>query len=140
MIIWEKLNVDYDFFIRTTDVNHQNKVKFALQTLFDKGEIYLDEYEGLYSISEERFITEKELDSGQFGEVKQIKEENYFFRMSKYQATLIDKIEKDELLIQPKSRKNEVLGFLKNELSDLCISRPKSRLEWGIELPFDDIM
>ena len=58
--------------------------------------------------------------------------------MSKYQATLIDKIEKDELLIQPKSRKNEVLGFLKNELSDLCISRPKSRLEWGIELPFDD--
>ena len=60
--------------------------------------------------------------------------------MSKYQATLIDKIEKDELLIQPKSRKNEVLGFLKNELSDLCISRPKSRLEWGIELPFDDNM
>ena len=98
----------------------------------------MDEYEGWYSISEERFITEKELDSGQFGEVKQIKEKNYFFRMSKYQATLIDKIEKDELLIQPKSRKNEVLGFLKNELSDLCISRPKSRLEWGIELPFDD--
>ena len=69
---------------------------------------------------------------------EQIKEKNYFFKMSKYQTTLIDKIEKDELLIQPKSRKNEVLGFLKNELSDLCISRPKSRLEWGIELPFDD--
>ena len=59
--IWEKLNIDHDFFIRTTDANHQNKVKFALQTLFDKGEIYLDEYEGLYSISEERFITQRKL-------------------------------------------------------------------------------
>ena len=136
--LWKKLNINYSDFIRTTEHRHTKIVQQILTKVYESGDIYMDEYEGWYSISEERFITEKELDSGQFGEVKQIKEKNYFFRMSKYQATLIDKIEKDELLIQPKSRKNEVLGFLKNELSDLCISRPKSRLEWGIELPFDD--
>ena len=136
--LWKKLNINYSDFIRTTEHRHTKIVQQILTKVHESGDIYMDEYEGWYSISEERFITEKELDSGQFGEVKQIKEKNYFFRMSKYQATLIDKIEKNELLIQPKSRKNEVLGFLKNELSDLCISRPKSRLEWGIELPFDD--
>ena len=136
--LWKKLNINYSDFIRTTEHRHTKIVQQILTKVHESGDIYMDEYEGWYSISEERFITEKELDSGQFGQVKQIKEKNYFFRMSKYQATLIDKIEKDELLIQPKSRKNEVLGFLKNELSDLCISRPKSRLEWGIELPFDD--
>ena len=136
--LWKKLNINYSDFIRTTEHRHTKIVQRILTKVHESGDIYMDEYEGWYSISEERFITEKELDSGQFGQVKQIKEKNYFFRMSEYQATLIDKIEKDELLIQPKSRKNEVLGFLKNELSDLCISRPKSRLEWGIELPFDD--
>ena len=136
--LWKKLNINYSDFIRTTEPRHTNIVQKILIKVHETGDIYMDEYEGWYSISEERFITEKELDTGQFGEVKQIKEKNYFFRMSKYQNTLINKIESDELLIQPKSRKNEVLGFLKNELSDLCISRPKSRLEWGIELPFDD--
>ena len=105
--------------------------------MYENGDIYQDEYEGWYSISEERFITEKEVESGLFGEAKKIKEKNYFFKMSKYQSELIKKIESDELSIQPKSRKNEVLGFLKQELSDLCISRPKSRLEWRIEIPFD---
>lgn len=136
--LWKKLNINYSDFIRTTEHRHTKIVQEILTKVHESNDIYMDEYEGWYSISEERFITQKELDSGQFGEVKQIKEKNYFFKMSKYQTTLIDKIEKDELLIQPKSRKNEVLGFLKNELSDLCISRPKSRLEWGIELPFDD--
>jgi len=136
--LWKKLNINYSDFIRTTEHRHTKIVQQILTKVHESGDIYMDEYQGWYSISEERFITEKELDSGQFGEVKQIKEKNYFFKMSKYKTTLIDKIEKDELLIQPKSRKNEVLGFLKNELSDLCISRPKSRLEWGIELPFDD--
>ena len=136
--LWKKLNINYSDFIRTTEHRHTKIVQQILTKVHESGDIYMDEYEGWYSISEERFITEKELDSGQFGEVKQIKEKNYFFKMSKYQTTLINKIEKDELLIQPKSRKNEVLGFLKNELSDLCISRPKSRLKWGIELPFDD--
>ena len=136
--LWKKLNINYSDFIRTTEHRHTKIVQEILTKVYESNDIYMDEYEGWYSISEERFITQKELDSGQFGEVKKIKEKNYFFKMSKYQTALIDKIEKDELLIQPKSRKNEVLGFLKNELSDLCISRPKSRLEWGIELPFDD--
>ena len=135
--LWEKLNIKYSDFIRTTEERHTTAVQKILDEVHKNGDIYIDEYEGWYSVSEERFITEKELDSGEFGQVKKIKEKNYFFKMSKYQTQLIKKIESDELLIQPVSRKNEVLGFLRNELSDLCISRPKSRLEWGIELPFD---
>ena len=135
--LWEKLNINYSDFIRTTEKRHTTIVQSILSQVYENGDIYQDEYEGWYSISEERFITEKEVESGLFGEAKKIKEKNYFFKMSKYQSELIKKIESDELSIQPKSRKNEVLGFLKQELSDLCISRPKSRLEWGIEIPFD---
>ena len=135
--LWKKLNINYSDFIRTTEQRHKRVVQNILNQVYENGDIYQDEYEGWYSISEERFITEKEVESGLFGEVKKIKEKNYFFRMSKYQSELIEKITSDELSIQPKSRKNEVLGFLKNDLSDLCISRPKSRLEWGIEIPFD---
>jgi len=135
--LWEKLNINYSDFIRTTEKRHTTIVQSILKQVYENGDIYQDEYEGWYSISEERFITEKEVESGLFGEAKKIKEKNYFFKMSKYQSELIKKIESDELSIQPKSRKNEVLGFLKQELSDLCISRPKSRLEWGIEIPFD---
>jgi len=135
--LWDKLNINYSDFIRTTEERHTKIVQNILSEVYNNGDIYQDEYEGWYSISEERFITEKEVDSGLFGEVKNIKEKNYFFKMSMYQSELITKIENDELSIQPKSRKNEVLGFLKNNLSDLCISRPKSRLEWGIEIPFD---
>ncbi|MEO2116649.1 MAG: class I tRNA ligase family protein, partial [bacterium] len=135
--LWEKLNINYSDFIRTTEKRHTRIVQKILNQVHKNGDIYQDEYEGWYSISEERFITEKEVESGLFGEVKKIKEKNYFFKMSKYQSELIKKIESDELSIQPKSRKNEVLGFLKQDLSDLCISRPKSRLEWGIEIPFD---
>jgi len=135
--IWKKLNIEYDYFIRTTDANHIKKVQYALQYLYDKGEIYLDEYEGLYSVSEERFITQKEADEGDFREIKKIKEQNYFFKMSKYQDKLIEHINKNPKFIKPESRKNEILGFLKKPLNDLCISRPKSRLEWGIEIPFD---
>ena len=134
---WKDLNVNYDYFIRTTDKNHVDRVKEILQSLYKKGDIYFDEYEGLYSISEERFITEKEKEEGNFREIKKIKEKNYFFRMSKYQKKLIEHINSNENFILPKSRKNEILGFLKNDLNDLCISRPKSRLSWGIELPFD---
>ncbi len=108
-----------------------------LQKVFDKGDIYEDEYEGLYSVSEERFITEKEADSGEFKDIKKLKEKNYFFKMSKYQEALIDHINQNSNFIQPEHRKNEVLGFLKKPLDDLCISRPKARLSWGIELPFD---
>ena len=135
--LWKKLNINYSDFIRTTDKRHTKIVQNILNQVYENGDIYQDEYEGWYSISEERFITEKEVESGLFGEVKKIKEKNYFFKMSKYQSELIEKIKSNELSIQPKSRKNEVLGFLKNDLSDLCISRPKARLEWGIEIPFD---
>ena len=134
---WENLNIDYDYFIRTTDTNHSDNVKQILTDLYKKGDIYFDEYEGLYSVSEERFITEKEKDEGDFRQIKKIKEKNYFFRMSKYQKKLIEHIKSHDDFILPKSRKNEILGFLKNNLNDLCISRPKSRLSWGIEIPFD---
>ncbi len=135
--LWKKLNINYDKFIRTTDSNHVVKVKKVLQNLWENDEIYLAEYEGLYSVSEERFITEKEFEEGDYREVKKLKEKNYFFKMSKYQDQLINHINDNPDFILPESRKNEILGFLKKPLDDLCISRPKSRLEWGIEIPFD---
>ena len=135
--LWKKLHIDYDDFIRTTEPRHTDRVKELLQELWDKGEIYADEYEGYYSVSEERFITEKEAEEGDFREIKKLKERNYFFKMSNYQDKLIEHIETHPDFIKPSTRRNEVLGFLKKPLNDLCISRPKSRLNWGIELPFD---
>lgn len=138
--IWKELSIEYDVFFRTTDAFHKKAVQDCLQQLFDKGEIYAEDYEGLYCVSEEIFYTEKDLVNGKTplgNEVVPIKEKNYFFRMSKYQKALIEHIEKNPGFIQPEFRKNEVLGFLRQPLHDLCISRPKSRLSWGIELPFD---
>ena len=135
--LWEKLHISNDDFIRTTEQRHKIIVQKFLQLVFDKGDIYKDEYTGLYSVSEERFITEKEAESGDFRDIKELKEVNYFFKMSNFQSKLIEYIENNENFIQPAHRRNEILGFLKNPLSDLCISRPKSRLSWGIELPFD---
>ena len=135
--LWDELHIQYDDFIRTTEKRHVDVVQNILQKVYDKGDIYEDNYEGLYSVSEERFITEKEADSGDFRDIKKLKEKNYFFKMSKYQEKLISHIENNSKFIQPVHRKNEVLGFLKSPLNDLCISRPKSRLNWGIELPFD---
>ncbi len=135
--LWEKLHISNDDFIRTTEQRHKIIVQKFLQLVFDKGDIYKDEYTGLYSVSEERFITEKEAESGDFRDIKELKEVNYFFKMSNFQSQLIEYIENNENFIQPAHRRNEILGFLKNPLSDLCISRPKSRLSWGIELPFD---
>ncbi|MBT4554056.1 MAG: methionine--tRNA ligase [Candidatus Marinimicrobia bacterium] len=135
--LWEKLHISHDDFIRTTEDRHKKVVRDILQQVMDKGDIYEAEYEGLYSVSEERFITEKEAETGDFRDIKKLKEKNYFFKMSKYQQALIDHIESNPTFIQPDHRKNEILGFLKKPLNDLCISRPKSRLNWGIELPFD---
>jgi methionyl-tRNA synthetase len=138
--VWKELNIGYDFFFRTTDEFHIKAVQKCLQQLWDKGDIYADDYEGWYSVSEEIFYTEKDLVDGKSPtgrEVTQIKEKNYFFKMSKYQEALIDHINKNPDFIQPDYRKNEVLGFLRQPLGDLCISRPKSRLSWGIEIPFD---
>ena len=136
--LWEKLHISNDDFIRTTEERHKKVVQEFLQLVFDKGDIYKDEYTGLYSVSEERFITEKEAESGIFRDIKELKEINYFFKMSNFQNQLIEHIENNNNFIQPAHRRNEILGFLKQPLSDLCISRPKSRLNWGIELPFDD--
>ena len=135
---WKNLNIKYDDFIRTTEKRHTDRVQEILNDLFKKGEIYKNEYVGLYSVSEERFITEKEAEEGNFREIKKLKETNYFFKMSKYQNQLIKHINTHPNFIKPESRKNEILSFLKNKLQDLCISRPKKRLSWGIELPFDN--
>ena len=135
--MWEHLHIKNDDFIRTTEERHTLRVQELLSSLWEKGEIYADEYEGYYSVSEERFITEKELEEGSYRGVKKLKEKNYFFRMSKYQDQLIQYIQDHPRFIMPESRKNEILGFLQQPLGDLCISRPKARLSWGIELPFD---
>lgn len=136
---WAALDIKNDFFIRTTDGNHELVVQKCLQKLYDKGEIYEDTYEGWYSVSEEIFYTEKELVDGKSPtgkEVTRIQEKNFFFKMSKYQQRLIDHIDANPTYIMPEFRRNEVLGFLRQPLGDLCISRPKARLNWGIEIPF----
>ncbi|MBI5050456.1 MAG: methionine--tRNA ligase [Nitrospirae bacterium] len=141
--LWKKLNISNDAFIRTTDSEHIRIVQKILQEFYDKGEIKKRTYSGWYCTPDERFWTEKDLANGKCPDckrpVEQLQEENYFFMMSKYQKDLIDYIKKNEHYILPETRRNEVLGFLENNtLGDLCISRPKSRLSWGIPLPFDD--
>jgi len=139
--LWNKLHINNDDFIRTTEERHINVVQSILNDVNDKGDIYFDEYTGQYCLGCERFYTEKELVDGKCpqhnNELETITERNYFFKMSKYQQQLIDYINDNPDFIQPKHRRNEILGFLRQPLEDLCISRPKSRLNWGIELPFD---
>jgi methionyl-tRNA synthetase len=140
-ILWPKLNITNDYFIRTTDPGHQETVKLILNKVKEKDDIYFSDYEGLYCFGCERFYTERELVDGKCPdhqtEPEVIKEANYFFRMSRYQDWLIDYIRKHPSFIRPERYKNEILSFLKEPLDDLCISRPKSRLTWGITLPFD---
>jgi len=139
--LFKTLNFEYDRFIRTTDADHVALVTYALTKLHNEGWIYLKGYEGLYYVSDEVFVTEDQAEKIKAekpnAEIIPIKEKNYFFKMSEFQTKLIDYINDNPTFIQPDFRKNEVLGFLKQPLQDLCISRPKSRLEWGIELPFD---
>ena len=137
-----ELKIKYNHFIRTTDPAHIAVVKHILQKIYDSGEIYFSEYEGLYCFGCERFYTDRELVDGRCPDHKTepevIKESNYFFKMSKYQDWLIDHINNNPDFIRPERYKNEVLSFLSEPLEDMCISRPKTRLEWGISLPFDD--
>ena len=139
---WPLLDIVPDNFIRTTDQNHVMTVQKILQQVYDKGDIYFDEYSGQYCTGCERFLTEKELVDGKCPDHQTIPdaitEKNYFFRMSSYQQDLIDHIKANPEFITPERYRNEVLSFLSEPLEDLCISRPTSRLTWGIPLPFDD--
>ncbi len=138
---WPLLHIEYDRFIRTTDPDHIAVVQSILQRVHDGGDIYFDEYSGLYCTGCERFLIERELVDGKCPDhqvtPKEITEQNYFFRMSKYQQQLIDHITEHPEFITPERYRNEVLSFLNEPLEDLCISRPASRLNWGIPLPFD---
>jgi len=140
--LWPDLNVRPDHFIRTTDPDHMAVVRRVLQQIYAAGDIYFSEYEGLYCFGCERFYTERELVDGKCpdhqSEPETIREANYFFRMSRYQDWLIDHIQTHPNFIRPERYRNEVLAFLREPLGDLCISRPKSRLTWGITLPFDE--
>lgn len=141
--LWLRLNISNDAFIRTTDGEHAEVVRSLLQRLWDRGEIVKRVYSGWYCTPDERFWTEKDLVHGNCPEcgrpVEMIQEENYFFLMSRYQERLIKYIEDNPSYIAPETRRNEVLGFLKSRpLDDLCLSRPRKRLSWGIPLPFDE--
>ncbi len=139
---WPLLDIEPDNFIRTTDAEHIKTVQDILQKVYDQGDIYFSEYSGHYCQGCERFLTEKELVDGNCPDhlkpPEEISEQNYFFKMSKYQDWLINHIKDNPDFITPQRYRNEVLSFLKEPLEDLCISRPTARLTWGIPLPFDE--
>lgn len=140
--LWPQLGIDNDMFVRTTDQNHKRTVQAFLQKVYDAGDIYFGEFGGHYCYGCERFYTEKELENGlcpqHLTRPEFISEKNYFFRMSKYLPWLKEHIAKNPDFIRPERYRTEVLSMLESgALEDLCISRPKSRLTWGIELPFD---
>lgn len=137
--LWCLLGIQYDGFIRTTDPNHQRTVQNILRDLEAKGKIYKASYKGWYCTPCESFWGERQLVEGKCPdcrrEVQELTEENYFFKMSQYQKWLVGHIEKNPGFIRPEIRKNEILGFLREPLEDLCITRPRSRLAWGIDFP-----
>ncbi|MCS7090458.1 MAG: methionine--tRNA ligase [Verrucomicrobiota bacterium] len=143
MAFVQKLCISNDDFVRTTQARHKSVVQALLQKLYDRGELYKAPYRGWYSWKEETFLTEKDRrPDGTFdpvwGEVTELVEDNWYFRMSRYQSWLIDYMEAHPEFVHPPSRRNEVLSFLRSQpLEDLCISRPAARLSWGIPLPFD---
>lgn len=136
------LGISNDDYIRTTEPRHVRVVQDALQRLFDQGLVYRAEYTGFYSVRQEQFLLEKDRNPDGtwpaiFGEVVQLTEANYFFRLAQFQPWLVAHLEANPDFIQPRFRQRQVLEFLREPINDLCISRPKSRLTWGIELPFD---
>ena len=137
--IWDLVNASYDNFVRTTDEDHEKCVKKIFKKLYDQGDIYKGSYEGLYCTPCESFWTESQLVDGKCPdcgrEVKPAKEEAYFFKMSKYADKLIDYINTHPDFIQPVSRRNEMIQFVKSGLEDLCVSR--TSFSWGIKVPFD---
>ena len=140
--LWEKLEIDYDQFRRSTDPEHEEQVQKIFQKLYDKGEIYKSEYEGYYCTPCESFWTESQLDEGHKcpdcgRETKISKEESYFFRLSKYRDKLLELYEKNPEFLEPLSRKKEMVSnFLKDGLDDLSVTR--SSFDWGVKVPFDE--
>ncbi|MDF2874332.1 MAG: metG [Sporomusa sp.] len=137
--LWEKLNISNDDFIRTTESRHHELVQAVFQKIYDQGDIYKAEYEGWYCTPCETFWMERQLSDGKCPDcgraVEIVKEESYFFRMSKYQERLLSYIEENPEFIQPTSRRNEMINFIKGGLEDLCVSR--TTFDWGIPVPFD---
>jgi methionyl-tRNA synthetase len=139
--LWEKLDIKYNNFIRTTDKNHKKAVQKVLQTLKDNGAIYKGEYEGLYCVGCEQFKNESDLVDGKCPDhnivPELLKEESYMLKLTEIQPELIRKIESDEFRIAPEKYKKEILSFLKSqELRDVSVSR--KNVSWGIPLPFDE--
>ena len=140
--LWEKLGIAYDGWAETTDPRHVAAVQAVLQQLHDQGDLYKARHSGHYSVRQEQFLTDKERNAqGEFGpewgEVVFIEEENWYFRLSKYRPWLVDHLAAHPDFVFPSFRGNELVNAVAKEAGDLCISRPKSRLGWGIELPFD---
>lgn len=138
--LWKSLGITYDKYIRTTDKEHVECVKKIFQKLYEKGDIYLDEYEGLYCTPCEAFWTETQLVDGKCPDcgrdVELVREESYFFRLSKYQDKLLDYYKEHPDFLEPISRKNEMINnFFNKGLEDLCVSR--TTIDWGIPVPFD---
>ncbi|MCX8087899.1 MAG: methionine--tRNA ligase [Meiothermus ruber] len=139
---YQRLLISYDDYIRTTSERHKRYVQEILRKVYEAGDIYYAEYEGLYSVGSERFVTEKELVNGILpGDSEPPilrKEANYFFRMEKYRPWLLEYLAEHPDLIQPQAYRNEVLEMLKEPIGDLSISRPKDRVPWGIPIPWDE--
>lgn len=137
--LWEKLHVSNDDFIRTTELRHREVVQSIFQKIYDQGDIYKSSYEGWYCTPCETFWLERQLTDNKCPDcgrsVELLKEESYFFRMSKYQDRLLQYIEDNPDFIQPTSRRNEMINFIKGGLEDLCVSR--TTFDWGIPVPFD---
>jgi len=139
--LWQRLGIQYDYFIRTTDDYHIKAVQAVLDKLYKDGKIYKKIYKGWFCTPCETFWSEAQSDDGLCPDCKRhlekLDEENYFFKISEYQQWLIDYINSNPGFIRPDFRRNEVLGFLREPLQDLCISRSRARMSWGIEVPFD---
>jgi len=136
---WKKLNIEYDGFIRTTSKEHKEVVKKILQVVYEKGDIYLGEYEGFYCTGCEAYYTEKDLEDGSCPihktKIEKLKEKSYFFKLSKYQKQLLSLYNKNKGFLSPEFRSKEIISRVKEGLQDLSISR--TNFKWGIELPFD---
>jgi methionyl-tRNA synthetase len=138
----EKLDLSIDDFVRTTEPRHKQVVQSILSKLNGEGQFYREVYSGFYSTKEETFLTDKDRRpdgafDASYGEVIELKEENYYFKLKEHQAWLVDYLEKNPSFVQPEQHRNWVLGFLKhNSLDDLCSTRPANRLNWGIPVPF----